>query len=257
MKLRLALLLVLLSALPGCTRSPDPAPAAAPAAVAAAAPAEELVHEPDPAADPASAPLAAIAEPVAAAGAAVEGRDYLLIAGGKPMQPVSGKIEVVEFFNYVCPACDTFNPTLQQWKAKLPADVRLVYVPADFRPDFVPYARAYYAAESFGLVEKSHEAVYKGIHVDHSLPGEGDAPDYTRIAEFYAQYGIGAELFEGAMRSFAVDTKLRQGRDFMMRSQVSSTPSLVIDGKYLVKGATWDDMLRITDDLIARQRRAR
>ncbi|MET0131256.1 MAG: thiol:disulfide interchange protein DsbA/DsbL, partial [Stenotrophomonas chelatiphaga] len=34
------------------------------------------------------------------------------------------------------------------------------------------------------------------------------------------------------------------------------TPSLIINGKYLVKGKSFPDMLRIADHLIARERNA-
>lgn len=181
----------------------------------------------------------------------------MVIPGGKPLKAATGKIEVVEFFNYICPGCNAFNPLLEQWKAKQAADVQLVYVPADFRPDFVSYARAYYAAESFGLVEKTHQAVYKAIHEQRKLPAEGDRADDAVIAAFYAQYGVGAEMFEGAMGGFATDAKIRQGRDFMVKSQVTSTPSLVINGKYLVKGKSFEDKLRIADYLVARERGVR
>ena len=42
-----------------------------------------------------------------------------------------------------------------------------------------------------------------------------------------------------------------------MREQVASTPTLIIDGKYRVKGKTFPDMLRIADALIAQERAAR
>jgi thiol:disulfide interchange protein DsbA len=204
---------------------------------------------------PLANPASASAAPQAAA--PVQGKDYELIAGGEPFAPIAGKIEVAEYFNYICPGCAAFNPVLQQWKAKLPADVHLVYIAADFRGDFVPYARAYYAAESFDLVEKTHDAVYQAIHRDHSLPAEGELIDDAKIAAFYTRYGsVGPEMFVGAMRSFAVDVKLKQARAFAVRSRITSTPSLVVAGKYLVKGDSWDDRLRITGYLIDRERAA-
>lgn len=253
MKLRLVLCLSLLS-LFGCSRGAEPASPPAPPAAAAPAQVAEA-----PAPTPAPTAPAAPTEAIPPAGdAPVEGRDFVTIKDGKPFQaPAAGEIEVVEFFNYICPGCNAFNPLLEQWKAKQLADVKLVYVPVDFRPDFVPYARAFYAAESLGLAEKTHQAVYKAIHETHRIPAEGDAVDEGKIAGFYAQYGVGAELFEGTMRSFAVDTKIRQGREYMVKSQVTSTPSLVINGRYLVKGSSFEERLRIADHLIARERKAR
>ena len=187
----------------------------------------------------------------------VEGKDYDVIAGGQPFAPAAGKIEVAEYFNYICPGCAVFNPLLQQWKAKLPADVYLSYIAADFRGDFIPYARAFYAAEAFGLVEKTHDAVYQAIHQDHSLPAEGDAPDDYKIAAFYTRHGaVGPEMFIGAMRSLEVDVKLKQSRAFAVRSRITSTPTLVVAGKYLVKGDSSADKLRVAEYLIARERAA-
>jgi len=184
----------------------------------------------------------------------VAGRDYVEIPGGRPLHPVDGKVVVEEFFNYICPACYSFEPQFSAWAAKLPADVELAYVPAAFRPDFVQYARAYYAAQTFGLVAETHDAVYDAIHRNHVLPAEGDRPDEKRIADFYAGYGVDAQKFLTAMQSFEVDGKIRRAIDHLRRSRVSGTPSIVVNGRYLVGGRTYADMLRIARYLIDRER---
>lgn len=265
--LRLLLLLstclIAMPTLSGCSKPAEPPAApAAPAAPASAAatPSAPAAAPSAPAATPAPAPAAAAAEPAAPAapaGAPVAGTDYVVIPDGQPFERVAGKIEVVEYFNYVCPACAAFNPAFQAWKKAQPADVRVVYLAADFRPDFVPYARSFFAGESLGLTDKAHDAVYAAIHDLHRLPAEGVPPDEAAVAAFYAQYGVGSEMFLGAMRSFAVDSKIRAARAFAVNSKVTGTPALIIDGKYLVKGNSWEDKLRIADYLIAQQRNAR
>lgn len=265
MKTRYALLLSLLLPLLGaCSKDPEPPAQAAPAADAASTPAPPATTAP-----PATAPATSDpATPEATAApntnpvvppegpAPIEGTDYVTIEGGQPFEPAEGTIEVVEFFNYICPACNAFDPMLQTWKARQPADVRLVYVPASFRPDFAAYARAYYAAEALGLVQKTHQAAYAAVHDSQTLPGEGQPVDEDRIAAFYAGYGTTAGEFLSTMKSFAVNGKLNKANNFAVRSQIGGTPSLVVNGKYLVKGRSWEDMLRITDHLIARERAA-
>jgi thiol:disulfide interchange protein DsbA len=120
----------------------------------------------------------------------------------------------------------------------------------DFRPDFVQYAHAYYAAEILGVQEKSHDAVFAAIHQTHKLPGEGAPQNSADIASFYAQFGISAADFQKTMDSFSVNMKTSSARQFATRSQVASTPSLVVDGKYLVQGKNWQDDLRIAGQLI-------
>lgn len=250
-------LLALLPILAACGKQEAAAPATD------AAPTAEAVATTE---APATTPAEAGAEPaapndnpiVAPTGPAlVPGTDYVLIPGGQPFDPLDGKIEVVEVFGYVCPACNAFQSSVRAWKARLPADVRVTYVPAMFGSDWIPYAHAFYAAESLGLVDKTHDAVYEAIHAKDSLPGEGEKPTAEPIAAFYSQYGVTAEQFTNAMNSFAINGKLNKARQFAIRSQITGTPSLIVNGKYLVKGRSWDDMLRIADHLIAQERAAK
>jgi thiol:disulfide interchange protein DsbA len=188
--------------------------------------------------------------------ALVAGTDYEVIQGGQPYQPLNGKIEVVEVFGYVCPACAQFEPLATAWEQKLPADVRFSYVPAPFGPQWIPYAKAFYVAESMGLVGKTHTALFKAIHIDQTLPGEGKTPDEAAIAAFYGKYGADPKQFLAAMHSFATDAKVNRGKQFMVRSGVGGTPTIVVDGKYRVLGKSYPDMLRITNQLIAQERAA-
>lgn len=199
--------------------------------------------------------FAAFAGPAhAQSSAPVAGKDYVEIVNGTPLDPAAPNTVVVEeFFNYICPACNSFEPLLVPWAAKLPSYAKLVRIPATFRPDFMQYARAYYAAEALGLVEKTHSAVYTAVHVSHKVPAEGDKPDEARIAEFYSAYGVGKDEFLSAMHSFGVDVKIRRATEHMTKSKVPSTPTLVVNGRYLVKGATFADMLQIASYLIDKE----
>src|SRR3546814_6257991 len=75
---------------------------------------------------------------------------------------------VVEVFGYVCPACANFQPLVSSWKTRLPSDVRFSYVPALFGGTWDDYARAFYAAESMGLVDRTHDAMYQAIHIERT-----------------------------------------------------------------------------------------
>ena len=267
---RTALLLSLLLPLAACNQTPAPQAStpASPASTASATPsaaaeAAAAAANAAPAAASTTAPAAAstTADPMAAtpAGAGaplVAGTDYEEIQGGQPFDPLNGKIEVVEVFGYVCPACFRFQPLVNAWEKSLPADVRFTYVPAAFGPEWVPYAHAFYVSQSMGLVAKTHDALFNAIHVAQTLPGEGKTPDEAAIAKFYGQYGADPKQFLDAMHSFAVDAKVNRAKQFMTRSGVQGTPTLVIDGKYRVLGKSYDDMLRIANQLIAQERAA-
>lgn len=196
-------------------------------------------------------PLSALA--AAPAAAPVAGVDYMLIEGGQPYQPRDGKIEVVEVFAYWCPHCAAFQPLLEAWKDKLPADVRLTYVPAVFS-DGDAFARAYFAAEAAAALDKTHAATYRAIHDDKRLPKNATIDE---LAWFFGQQGLDAERMKAAMTSAATEAKLQRAREFAMRSGVEGTPTLIVDGRYRVLGKSREDSLRIASQLIAQLRPAR
>ncbi len=202
-------------------------------------------------------PLAALAAKPAAlpkGPAPVVDVDYVVIDGGRPYAPVKGKIEVAEVFSYTCGHCADFETVLRPWKAKLAADVTFAPVAAPMGGRWMPYARAFFAAQTLGLVDKTHEAMFRALHVDGTLPL--NRPTTEEIASFYAGHGASAPRFVAAMASPAVEAKLQRARDFMVRSGVDETPALIVNGKYWVIGRP-SDRLRIVDHLIARERAAK
>lgn len=200
--------------------------------------------------------LAALAWAPTAADAAQPpqaGRDYVEIAGGKPFAGKPGRIEVVEVFGYTCPHCAHLEPLLQPWKARLPRDVDFVAVPAVFGGPGDTWARAYFASANLGLARRTHQAVFDAIHKTGTLPRN---PSAQELATFYAAYGVSTERFLAAMADPKVDAQMRQAATFAQVSGLEGTPSLVVDGRYRVRGQTFEDMLRITDWLLARERLA-
>ncbi len=233
MKSRLLLMLLVLSPLfVACSAQNDATPPAAPAVTGTSAGADATPVDSTP----------------------VEGRDYVVIPNGQPFAPLNGTVEVTEFFGYTCIHCANFEPHLEEWTSKLPADVHFRPLPVALSGFWVPYARAYFAAESLGVAEQTHAAVFKALHQEGSLPIQ-KASDST-IAAFYAKHGVDPAKFVAAMNSPEVAAKVEQANQFAMRSGIEGTPTLVVNGKYRVMGESFDDTLRIADHLVARERTA-
>lgn len=235
----------------------DAALMAAAEAAAKAANDPSAAVQPDAGATPEpAAPDAAVQPSAASSGipGLVKGTDYDVINGGQPFEPLNGKIEVVEVFNYVCPACARFEPMLQPWKQSLPADVRFTYVPAAFGGNWDQYVRAFYTAQTMGIGGKAHDALYEAIHVSGKLKGERGEDSDEDLAKFFAAHGADPKQFASGMRSFAVTAKYNQARQFIMTNGVNSTPTLVVNGRYKPKGRSFEDMIRIADILVAHER---
>ncbi|MBB1473059.1 thiol:disulfide interchange protein DsbA/DsbL [Luteimonas sp. MC1782] len=197
--------------------------------------------------------LCAAAPALAQTDGLVEGRDYVVIAGGAPLQATKGKIEVVEVFAYWCHVCNDFQPLVDTWTKTLPRDVAFRYLPAAFDPND-GLARAYFASESMGKLARTHHATFRAIHVEQSLPARGATA--AEIGTLYATLGIDAKRLANAMQSKATDARMQAAREFMIGAGVEGTPTMIVNGKYRVKGRSLADMLRHTDLLVARERAA-
>lgn len=196
------------------------------------------------------APLSALA---AAPAPLKEGVDYTLIDKAGPFAPLDGRIEVVEVFGYSCPHCAHFAPAFDAWAARQPKDVRVTLVPAAFGGPWDAWARAYLAADELGIAKRSHADVFRAVHETQALPLN---PTPDELGTFYAGYGVSAARYVETLRGAKVEQRFNQARDFAVRTQAPGTPAIIVDGKYLVRGRDFDELLRNTDLLVARERAA-
>jgi len=178
------------------------------------------------------------------------GKHYFLI---EPAQPTSSgnKVEVIEVFSYGCIHCAHFQPTVDEWKKKMPAGAAFSYMPAFFQPTFALFGRAYYTAEVLGVAEKAHADLFKAIFVEQKPLHSMDD-----IANWYAQYGVKADDFVKTSTSFAVETKVNRANQMVKSYNVDGTPSIVVAGKYRVTGASaegYDKLFDVVNFLIAKE----
>ncbi|HBK56035.1 MAG TPA: dihydroneopterin aldolase [Xanthomonadales bacterium] len=182
----------------------------------------------------------------------VQDLDYVVIESAQPLNGKPGRIEVVEVFGYSCIHCARFEPIVQAWKKKLPEDVDFIYVPLSNGGAWETFGRTYYAAESLGVLDKSHQALFDAIHVSKSITA------LDQIPGFFEQFGIEAETFKSTMESTGVNIKIAKAKQVVPRWRVEATPTLVINGKYKLMASVrgLEGMLATADWLIDRERAA-
>ncbi len=185
---------------------------------------------------------AALAEPVL-------GRDYKVL---NPVQLTSTKkIEVLEFFFYGCSHCFHLHPFLSAWEKTMPKDVALIFVPTVFRDSWEPMASTFYALESIGQQQKLHDALYRAWNEQNiQLMDEG------KIADFVAQHGVDRAKFSAAYNSFSMQSKVTRAKQMIRSYNISGTPTLVVDGKYVIEGLQPEDTIRTLKEVIAMARKA-
>ncbi len=185
-----------------------------------------------------------------AALAAEEGFDYQLVTPPVATQS-PGRVEVVEMFWYGCPHCFHFEPIVNAWLAKQPANVNFVRVPAVFRDSWEPLGRAFYVAETLGILEKMHPILFQAVQVQRRrLESETD------LRAFFAESGVSSADFDRVYHSFGVDAKIRRARDLSQRYGIDGVPSVIINGKYRSNGTLVGGLEKlpgIMDKLVAKE----
>ncbi len=157
-----------------------------------------------------------------------EGQDYARLANPVPVA-TPGKIEVVEMFWYGCPHCYDLEPSTQAWLKRKPDNVAFVRIAVSFGASWEPGARAYYAAEALGVLDKRHQPLFEAYHQRRPL-GDVDA-----LAAFAAEHGVDAEAFRKAYTSFQTETQLRRGNQLAQRYGIRGVPAVIVDGTYEIR----------------------
>lgn len=192
---------------------------------------------------------------LAQARAPQEGKDFRTLEKRATVEAPAGKIEVVEFFWYSCPHCNSFEPRLNAWLKKAPADVAFRRVPVAFRDDFVPQQRLYYALEAMGKLDELHGKVFQDIHVNRLPTAKED-----QILAFVAKNGVDKAKFQEQYNSFAVSTKARRAKQLQDAYMVDGVPAMGVAGRYYVDGdlaGNMDRALQVVDYLIAEARKSK
>jgi len=190
------------------------------------------------------------------------GKQYFLV---EPPQPTttSDKVEVLEVFSYACPACNAFQTVANKIKSDLPKNAEMAYLPAAFRTDedWPVFQRAFFAAQSLGLVEKTHDAMFDAVWKEGSLRISDPVthklvqplPTIEDVAKFYAKYGVKAEDFVATANSFAVNAKIKRADAQVKAYGVDSTPTIIVNGKYRLNAQSaggWDKVPALVTYLV-------
>lgn len=197
----------------------------------------------------------ALSQAPAALAQAKAGTDYLVLEKPASVEAPAGKIEVVEFFWYACPHCNTFEPQLEAWVKRLPADVAFRRAPVAFRNDFVPLQKLYYTLEAMGQVDELHRKAFHAIHVEKQRLNTDDT-----VIAWAAKQGLDKAKFVETYNSFNVATKVRKATQLQDAYKLAGVPAMGIHGRYYTDGTlarSMDRALVVTDQLVAELRKTK
>ncbi|MRX07209.1 thioredoxin domain-containing protein [Pseudoduganella sp. FT25W] len=156
------------------------------------------------------------------------GAEYTTLKAPQPVQAQGKKVEVIEFFMYHCPACYALEPDMLAWVKKQGDNIsfRRIHLPLTGEND--PEAHMFLTLDALKLEEQLHAKILTTWHVERRrLKSDADNIDWA------VKNGVDKDKFTNMYNSFAVITRLKNAGRVATAYQVDSTPTLVVDGRFL------------------------
>lgn len=189
-----------------------------------------------------------------AQGAPVEGTHYVRLSQPAPVSAAAGKIEVLEFFWYGCPHCNALEPALDDWVKRLPPDVAFKRVPVAFSAVHEAHQRLFYGLEAIGQLDTLHRRIFAALHTQQQRLEK----DADQVA-FLTANGVDGAKFSEAVKSFTVQTKMRQAKQLSAAYKIDGVPAIGVHGRYYTAGSLAGDnrrALAVADYLVLQVRKS-
>jgi thiol:disulfide interchange protein DsbA len=161
------------------------------------------------------------------------GAEYTTLAAPQPTQAVGKKIEVIEFFAYHCPACNAMEPHVADWLKKHKDDVTFRRIAFPFKGPADAEAHLWLTLEAMGKAEEMGPRVFRAVHIERVRLGTDE-----QILDWIPKSGLDKAKFMEYWNSFGVLTKLKQLPKMAASYKIDSTPSFVVDGRFLMSPST-------------------
>lgn len=171
----------------------------------------------------------------------IEGQHYSVLT--KPVTEPELKHYLTEYFWLGCPHCQNFEPLLKGYLAANPS-VTLVRKHPALGERWAIDASIFYGLQQNGhgqLVEALLD-LYRQTRLEQNT-----LPDINAINAFLQQHQIDPVQFSEQLKSDTIINAMEQANSEMLDNRISGVPSLVVNGKYLVKGEQPDDVKTAED----------
>lgn len=181
-----------------------------------------------------AAALALMLPVVANAAQFEEGVHYEVVAERGTKKP-----EVTEYFSFFCPACNAFEPLIDQVKPKLNEGVKFKKSHVDFVGSRDPevqqiMAQSLALAEVLPQKDKLVSAIFTHIHAKRNKINE-----LADMKDIFVAQGVEANKFDKMYNSFAVRTNTskmaRMQEKWQQKRALTGVPTFIVNGKYKLR----------------------
>ncbi|MYM89713.1 thioredoxin domain-containing protein [Rugamonas sp. FT82W] len=156
------------------------------------------------------------------------GVEYRTLATPQPVD--SGKkVEVIEFFDYACPHCFAFDPTLSAWVKKQGDNIVFKRMHISRSGTDLPQEKMFFTLSAMGLMNDAmNTKIFTEMHVSRNRMNRDEL-----AFDFAAKQGVDRQKFIEIYRGLGVAGSVRRSMSMMDAYGVDSWPMIAIDGKYV------------------------
>lgn len=176
------------------------------------------------------------------------GAEYTVLSMPQPSQTAGKKVEVIEFFMYHCPFCHALEPVLEQWVKKQGDTIIFKRIHLPYQGPSDPEAHLFLTLQAMGKSEEYQAKVLDAV---------GDIVRRKRSETLTEQEvldvadklpGIDKAKFMVTWNSFGVKTMLNRLPGMISNNyKINSTPTVVVDGKYVTSPGQVAETTRTRD----------
>ena len=152
------------------------------------------------------------------------------------------KITVIEYFSYGCLACKKFEDHISKWLANKEDDVEFKREAVVFQESWAMLAKAYYTAVKLDVLDAVHIPMFDAVHEEKRAMHEPKNIEQL----FKEEARIDSKVFRETF--YEDETIVDEIVDIHEKAQsmkLKRTPSVVVEGKYLVNTQTAQSRKRI------------
>jgi protein-disulfide isomerase len=152
----------------------------------------------------------------------------------------SQKVTLIEYGDYQCPGCGSLHPSLKQILSKYKDNLTFIFrnMPlTNIHPNALAAATAAEAAGLQGKYYEYHDVLYE----NQDAWKDAAASNRTTLFENYAkQLGLDVNKFKADLSSTQVGDKINRDRATAKTFDVTSTPTLILNGQKISQDVTFD-----------------
>lgn len=137
-----------------------------------------------------------------------------------------GKVQVLFFFSYGCPACANFDPAFQNWESSQNKGKTSIYgMPVSFEEEWTTLAKLYFVMKTIAPKQNFDAKIFAAIHQQNMKLWQEPI-----MKQYIVKNGYSEKTFEQTYNSALIESKVEQAEALSKDYKVAQTPTIIVNG---------------------------